>query len=238
MTLSEQYPYRTELHAHSSPASSCSIFKTASLVKAYDECGIDTLVLTNHLSPYMPCFGDKEKSMELYFKDYDLAVKTAKNRQITVILGCELRFTDLNNDYLLYGASREELASYYDWIDRGIEAFSEQFRREDHLLLQAHPFRDDMVRVDPALLDGIETFNMNPDHNSRVALAARYAKEHDMIVTAGTDSHKPGQEGLAGIRTKERIADSAMLVRILKSRDYLFEIGGCLVDSYDTAIVL
>ena len=111
----------------------------------------------------------------------------------------------------------------------GIEEFSKQFRSDETLLIQAHPFRNGMTHVDPKYLDGIETFNMHPNHNSRVALAAKYAKEHDLIPTIGTDFHHPGHEGLSALLTETELRTSHDIVNVLKSRNYIFEIGGSVV---------
>ena len=42
----KQYPYRIELHAHITPASSCSHLKSEELVKLYHEKGYDGVVIT------------------------------------------------------------------------------------------------------------------------------------------------------------------------------------------------
>ena len=83
--------------------------------------------------------------------------------------------------------------------------------------------------MNPDLLDGMESFNMHPNHNSRVALANRYAKEHGLITMAGSDFHHPGQEGVSALRTTWELKDSHDLVKVLKSGDYLFEISGSIV---------
>lgn len=117
----------------------------------------------------------------------------------------------------------------FDSLDVGIEEFSKQFCNDQTLLIQAYPFRNGMTQVDPSYLDGIETFNMGPNHNSRVALAAQYAKEHDLIPTVGTDFHQLGYEGLSALLTKSEVKTSHDIVDALKSRDYVFEIGGSIV---------
>ena len=98
----------------------------------------------------------------------------------------------------------------------------------DSVLIQAHPMRNGMETVDPALLDGFEVFNMHPGHNSRVGLASAYAKENrHFLVIAGSDFHHPNRnhEGLAAIRTTYLPEDSFALAKLLKDGDYLLEIG-------------
>lgn len=172
---------------------------------------------------------DKQKCLSNYLADYDRAAEAGVKHGLNVILGCEIRFTENGNDYLLFGIDKDTLNWAYDYLDKGIEAFSKAFRSSQRLIIQAHPFRNGMVQVDPNLLDGIETFNMHPNHNSRVALAAKYAKQHGLIPTVGTDYHHPGHEGLGALLTKTELKTSEDIITVLKSRDYLFELGGSIL---------
>ena len=96
------------------------------------------------------------------------------------------------------------------------------------MIVQAHPFRDNMTQMPPDQMDGIEAFNMHPNHNSRVAIAAQYArKENIPLITIGTDLHHAGHEGVSALRTKQIPQTNTELVALLRSKDYLFEIGGC-----------
>ena len=120
------------------------------------------------------------------------------------------------------------LSACYDYFDKGLEAFRKEVDLTKSVFIQAHPFRNGMTEVDPALLDGMETFNMHPNHNARIGVAVRYASENGMkITTAGSDFHHPdcGHEGVGILRTKVLPKDSFHLAEILKSGDYVFEIG-------------
>lgn len=226
----EKYVYKTELHLHTFPASGCSEIPPEKAVETYKNLGYDSIVVCNHFAPCSPFYtGNKEPDVSTYLADYDKALEAGQKCGLNVILGCEIRFSENSNDYLLFGIDRETLDWAYDYLDKGIEAFSEAFRSSDRLLFQAHPFRNGMVQVEPHLLDGIETFNMHPNHNSRVALASKYAKQHDLIPVAGTDYHHFGHEGLVALLTKTELKTGADIVNVLKSRDYLFEIGGSIV---------
>ena len=111
----------------------------------------------------------------------------------------------------------------------GIAEFSRQFRSDKRLLIQAHPFRNGMTEIAPENLDGIETFNMHPNHNSRVAFASKYAKKHGLIPTAGTDFHHLGHEGMAALLTQIEIKSSHDIVNVLRGCDYIFEIGDSIL---------
>ena len=227
--LIENYRYKTELHLHTSPASGCSEIPPEKAVENYKKLGYHSIVVCNHFLPGMPYMENKQKCLNTYLADYDKAVEAGQKCGLNVILGCEIRFTENCNDYLLLGIDRDTLSLAYEYLDQGIEAFSKVFRSSDRLLIQAHPFRNGMVQVDPGLLDGIETFNIHPNHNSRVALAAKYAKQNHLIPTVGTDYHHPGHEGLSALLTKTELKTAEDIVAVLKSGDYVFEIGGCIL---------
>ena len=78
-------------------------------------------------------------------------------------------------------------------------------------------------------LDGIEAFNAHPHHNSRVAVASRAAHSDNQLFIAGTDFHHPGHQGLSATLTRFVPKTGADIVSILRSGDYLSEIGGSLI---------
>ncbi len=232
----KEYKYRTELHAHTSPASWCGRIGARDLIKTYASMGFDSVAITNHFAyDYIKDVTDEKERREFidaYIKDYHDACAAGKEFGVTVILGTELRFSENHNDYLFFGIDESFFDTAYDYFTKGIAAFSRDMRADDTLLLQAHPFRDGMVRADASLLDGIEVYNLHPGHNPRIAKAAQHAKENDFIVTGGSDAHDPGCEGLCALRTRRKPETSYDIVKILKSRDYLLEIGGGIILPY------
>lgn len=218
------YPYRTELHAHTHPASGCSQITPEMMASTYIELGYDALVLTNH---FIHGPKDKHEYVSRYIEDYENTVAAA-NGSLRVILGAEIRFTENCNDYLIYGIDREILLDIYDLLPYGLENFRKQFSNPSMLLLQAHPMRDGMTAADPQLLDGIEVFNLHPGHNSRVALTAKLAKRNNKeIVIAGSDFHHPhhDHEGLAALLTKRCPETSHDVANLLRAGDYLLEVS-------------
>ncbi len=231
MNISD-YKYTTELHAHTSPASPCSEMPPEEVIKTYSGLGYTSIVISNHFFPWVFRSTQKDEALSLYLEDFHKAQECGKKHGVNVILGCEIRFPQNSNDYLLFGIDEEELSLLYDKLGDDIESFSKWFRKDGHILIQAHPFRNGMVDVSPTILDGIEAYNMHPNHNSRIGFSAKYAENHDMIVTCGTDYHHPSHEGMCAMLTKEPMRDSNDLAEVLKSRDYLFEIGGNIVLPY------
>lgn len=234
--LSAEYPYRIELHAHTKPESTCSEVSPDELLEIYSEKGYDGVVITNHFmgynlykdSEYME--GEsKEERLDYYFNGYEKAKAAGEKLGIVVYLGLEIRFSAENeNDYLIYGADRETVSLCYDNFRGSLEDFRKSVPLPRSVFVQAHPFRNGITPADPELLDGVEIFNMHPGHNSRIGLASRYAKENNLkIRTVGSDFHHKnrGHEGVSALRTKILPKDSFELAEILKSGDYVFEIG-------------
>ena len=228
--LIKEYPFRTELHAHSFPASGCSEVSPEQLVKTYVELGYNSLVLTNHfIYNYRRLENFEENGIELWYDDYEKTKAYGDEYGLNVILGVEIRFTESINDYLIYGINKQMLREIYGYLPFGVENFRKKYKMLDSVFIQAHPFRDNCNPISPELLDGIETLNLHQGHNSRIAIATEYAKENNLsIVSAGTDFHHLGikHEGAAALRSKEEVTDSFQLAKILKSEDYLLEIGG------------
>ena len=230
--ITSEYKYRTELHAHTSPVSSCSFIAPEMLVDAYLDAKADGVVITNHLNPHF-IHKTPENQAEVYAADYYAAKKAAEGKPLNVIFGVEICFTENPNDYVVYGVTPDELEEMLSLIPYGIENFYKKFKKPTNVILQAHPFRSKMVLAPPDSLDGIEVFNMHPHHNSQVALAAKYAKEHNMIISGGSDYHDPDWHALCLTCTKTPLRDSYDVAEAILSKDIIFDICGNIVLPYN-----
>ena len=222
----EQYKYKIELHSHSSGISLCSDISALDMIRYYRESGYQGLVITNHFYPWMPKNNKKyKKYQEDYIDEYYTLRDFGERSGIMVYLGMEIRFEENDNDYLLYGIDEDFVRA----VPRECQCLEDfiPFVREypDVLLIQAHPFRNGMVIKDSSLLDGIEVYNLHPNHNSRVGLAAKYAEMEEFeVCTCGTDFHHLGQHGLTALLTKELPEDEKELVKCMKE-EQIYKIG-------------
>lgn len=227
-SLVKAYPYRIELHAHTSPASPCGRATPEEVIRAYKAIGFDAVVIDNHFI-YQTDGTDKKEFIDRYLDDFYRAEAHGKSLGVKVFLGAEIRFTENANDYLVFGMNRQILEEIYDLLPYGLSNFRKVFSMPDSLLVQAHPGRNGMEEVDPALLDGVEILNLHPNHNSRNGLTSAMTKANGFpVVTAGSDFHHPnqGHEGLAALLTSHLPEDSFGISRILRSGDYLLELAG------------
>lgn len=222
-----QYKYQIELHAHTCPVSGCSQVTPKDMVDTYKSLGYDGVVITNHFM-YQHNRVTKEEYVDFFIRDYEQAKTYGDEVGLKVYFGAEIRFTEWDNDYLIFGIDKEMLSEIYDLLPHGIENFRKTYAMPDSVFIQAHPMRDGMKLYDPSLLDGIEVFNLHPNHNSKVGLASVYAKENNIpIIIAGSDFHHPNRnhEGLSALRATYLPEDSFELAKVLKAGDYLLEIG-------------
>jgi hypothetical protein len=60
-------------------------------------------------------------------------------------------------------------------------------------------------------------------------MAAKFAEEKSKIMTVGTDYHHVGHHGLCATRTSVLPNDTHELIDVLKSDDFVIEIGGRIV---------
>lgn len=228
--LLQAYPYRTDLHVHTFPVSGCSYVTAAETVRLYRDAGSDAIVITNHLNPHWS-HGNPWDLADRYLSDYEVAKKVAGN-DINVILGVEMRFPENANDYLVYGVSPEDIEYFVTLVPHGIENFYKKAKTDRNVILQAHPFRKEMVLAPRNAVDGIEVFNMHVRHNSAVARAASYARENKMLVCGGSDFHQKGDEALCLVRTEDKLRDSYDVADMIKSKNFLFDLSGNLILPY------
>ena len=220
--------FKTELHLHSAPVSACAKAYPEEIVQAYLDHGYHTVVITNHFSRFTfknKRIGDLsdlpwEEKVDYYMKGYH-ELKQAAEGKINVIFGCELRSNIDENDYLIYGLDEKFLRENEDLYDLPTAEVSARIRAAGFLFLQAHPFRDNMMMVNPSLLDGIEIFNGNPQQDSRNDIARIWADRFGLIATSGSDFHKDVDGAFAGgILTDERITSNEQLLEILRSGNF------------------
>ena len=205
--------YKTELHCHSSEVSPCADLTVAEVTERYIAAGYTTVVLTNHYcDSVINNAGETwEEKIGHYLSAYH-AMKEYAGDRLNILLGCELRFTENHNDYLVFGMTEEFLREYPELHTMKLKSFSELSRKMGFLLIQAHPFRNRMTVMPPKYLDGIEVFNGHHGHDSRNQLADALAKRYGLLRTSGSETGMGSVFGDAGdsksIKTKPPTAQA------------------------------
>ncbi len=215
--------YRYELHLHTMETSRCGHVRAADQVRAYRGLGYQGICLTDHLhSTYldlMDCHDDWAECVRRYLYGYRLAREEGEKLGMDVILGAELRFPENDSDYLVYGIDEAWLYRNPFICRMDHQSFFDRYG-DEVLIIQAHPFRN-CDTVYHTCVHGLEVVNCSPRHDSRNRLALELARENPRLIrTAGSDAHRPGDEGRSALVSGERIPDSFALRDILVSGRY------------------
>ena len=219
--------YRYELHAHTSECDRDAALSARELVHLYKDAGYDGMVITDHYIErfYTLWFPEEvaglthEQQVKRWLKGYYTAREEGEKIGFTVLPGAEVRFDGYPNDYLIYGLHEGFFYTAPRLNELGNIRELLALLPENACVVQAHPFRDDMVVAEPTGLFGIETFNGGTDP-FRNELAKRFAEHYGLAKTSGSDIHQIERLAKGGIVTSKRITTSEDLLEVLKSGTY------------------
>lgn len=214
--------YKYEMHLHTSEVSKCAKVTAKDAVKMYIDAGYDGIVVTDHFSDATFSRVESENwddRVDFFLKGWQNAAAAANGR-ISVLLGMEVRLHANKNDYLVYGADGKFMRAYPDMLDLKIGEFVELAHKNGLLVYQAHPFRNLMTILTPGTVDGIESYNGGPRHDSRNDIAKMWAKKFGLKTISGSDFHRPEDCARGGIITNARITDSQDLITCLNGESY------------------
>ena len=139
---------------------------------------------------------------------------------LNILLGAEITFENVPNDYLLYGIDRDfldSLEAYPDIFSWGIEKFSVFARKHNVFIVQAHPCRDTYCFPTPEFVDGMEILNSSPRHLDHSVKSLEIAKKHKLYMTAGSDSHRSEDVARTGILSECEIKTADDYIACIKS---------------------
>jgi predicted metal-dependent phosphoesterase TrpH len=212
--------YLLDTHVHTDEVSPCGKVTARRLVNLYKEAGYDGIVITDHYyEGFFATLPDWEwsRKVDAFLEGYRKARAQGEKVGLDVFLGAEFRFTEHENDYLVYGIDREFLVAYPCLYDLGLAEFRQLIHNRGILVYQAHPFRTGMIPAKPALLDGVEVFNGNPRHDSLNRLALEFARKNGLKMSSGSDFHQVEDLAGGGVVLNERITSHAKLVELLQT---------------------
>ncbi len=224
----KKYKYKYDLHVHTSPVSTCADFSPAEAAERYACMGFDGFVLTNHFTPLgLEKHSSGKDYAEYFLNDYYETKIAGKKLGVDIILGMEIRFPENCNDYLVYGISEDDVYTCSEYLKSDYKTFYREFKSDKNIIIQAHPFRNNITLCDLDYVDGVEVFNLHPGHNSRLGIAAKLVKENPgLIITGGTDFHHEGHQGMCAMCTSKKIKSSIDLAALINSGNYIFDIWG------------
>lgn len=219
--------YRFETHFHTKESSPCGSIPAAESVALFRDKGYDGIAVTDHFSASVQ--GERgavswQAAVDRFLAGYHAAKAKGETLGLTVLLGAELRFPGNYNDLLVYGMTEAFLREHEWFYEKTLEDFFPLADRLGFTVVQAHPFRPECYRENPAFLHGIEVFNGNPRHHSHNDIAKQWALEHHLLHSAGSDFHELDDLAGAALLLNERPATSAEFARLLRDGAYQLEI--------------
>ncbi|MBQ2840454.1 MAG: PHP domain-containing protein [Oscillospiraceae bacterium] len=218
--------YKYDIHVHTSETSCCGLMSAAETVERYRASGYTGLCFTDHYSSstFERASGSWRDKADRFLSGYRAAKKVADG--LDILLGAELHFGRpgehiySSNDYLVYGITEEFIYAYPELHLLTLPEFSEIAKKHDLLVIQAHPMRNNMELVHLDLLDGMEVYNGNQNHEARNEKAEAFARARGYILTSGSDCHEEKHVGRGGILCSRRLSSSADLKALLRSGEY------------------
>lgn len=220
--------YLIEIHAHTDESSNCGRMPAAEAVRLYHSLGYSGIMFTDHLHRYTfkKLFKSNPKAdwddiVDCFLVGYKNALKEAeKIPGFKVYLGCELRFDENDNDYLVFGMTEKKLRKLKNIFEYETEDGIKKVQKAGCTVIQAHPFRDGMTIIEPGILDGIEIHNAHPGHDARNDIALMWANKFGYkIRTSGSDFHGHYMPN-SGIFTNVIPEDEAELQKIIVNGEF------------------
>lgn len=214
---------KIELHAHTAHSSACGRVEAAQGLAMYRDAGYDAVVITDHYNTHnLDRFpGAPLEQTRAWLGGYQQAKTAGETLGLRVLFGLEARLPGSENDYLIFGAEPEFVLENPQLHELDLPGLHALCRRYGALLVQAHPNRSTCTPAPHEHLDGVEVFNGNPRHDSHNDLTLSQAKRTPrLILTSGSDFHRPEDLARGGIVTDRDVRTSRDLADCLTSGDY------------------
>ena len=218
--------YKYDLHIHTAECDKYAWVGGAEIVRRYKDVGYDGLVITDHYESRILDWmkdeigtSDKEKIINRFLRGYYSARNEAEKIGFTVLCGAEVRFDNNINDYLVYGLEEQDFY-HLPLLNKlqNVEELSAVLPK-NAIIVQAHPFRNNMTVCSPDNLFGIEGYNGSTE-KFRNEMAKMFANHYNKVITSGSDFHEISKLAKGGIETREKINSHIDLVNVLKNGDY------------------
>ena len=218
--------FKTEVHLHTYPVSSCAKLTPVEQVRLFKEAGYDTVFVSDHFSPHhFKKLGEDLTFAEKVDKlcDAYLEAKAEGDRiGLTVLFSVELSFH--KNHYLLYGVTREFLKLREDIFDIDIDELYAHLKAHGITIIQAHSHRAGKCIPHPDHVDGFEINCCLRKENFNEKTMA-LAKECGKPLTIGSDCHRPEDVGVSATLTEEKIDSIEKYLELMKAGKLILSIG-------------
>lgn len=206
--------YKFETHLHTSACSACGMSSAVEMIDAAKEKDYSGIIITNHFYHGNTCIDRTlpwKDFVNAYADEYYSAKEYGEINGITVFFGVEEAF-DFGKEMLIYGLTPETIARCPEFVNMSVKEISDFTHENNGLLVCAHPYRDRAYILnpnadpDPTLFDAIECYN-HANHPQENEKAFIFAKNNNLVMSAGSDVHRAEDFGASGIAFEEKVTE-------------------------------
>lgn len=204
-------------HVHSSGASLCSKITFDQIIENKKALGYGGAVLTNHCQSWYFEPNKKDEWCENFINEWLNAEKYARERGFKLFFGVEVTVSEpLSSDWLLYGATPEFLIKSPCLYQLSQKQLFDLCNENGIFLVQAHPFRFSPVPAAAEHMHGVE-INCTPRDYEQKQKVIDFAREHNLLITCGTDYHFAENKALGGVVVPDDINNACEFANYLKN---------------------
>lgn len=214
-----------ETHMHTREGSACATATGQEMVRAHIKAGYAGMIVTDHFfngNTAVPHDLPWEVRVELLYKGYENALEEAKGTDFHVFFGWE--YTYHGTDFLTYGLDKDFLLAYPDLLQWSPEKYFDIVHEHGGFIVHAHPFREafyiEKIRLYPEHVDAVEVINSSHLDSKFDERALKYAQEHSLLQTAGSDLHHWEDINGAGMAFEFEIKSIQDFIKAVKRKDY------------------
>lgn len=207
-------------HVHSKGISLCSRASVEEIIDFKKSRGYAAAILVNHCQPWYYEKSEHKQNMLKFVEEYNRGKTYADKNNFKLFLGIEVTVDKpFYADFLLYGVTEEFLINSPCLYALTQEELYKLCRKNDVLIIQAHPFRAPIIPASPNVVDGYEINTQQNDLAYKDDVLNLAADTHK-LVTAGTDYHGRAQdEFMGGMIVPDDINSAVDFKNYLKSTD-------------------
>lgn len=208
-----------DLHAHTKRISKCCKADIETVINESLCKGINGVVLTNHFQKSYFSNASEEEFVKAYIQEYYDMKSIAEKRDFSCFFGIEVTMEKYPKVHMLiYGVEPSFLEfnkGIYDLTQSELFAL---VKKNDGILIQAHPFRNGTTVLDPEFLDGVEV-NCHPLYKkSYCTELIDFAAQKSLCVTCGGDFHADTYRPKCGMYIPNNITTVHDLSKYIKNK--------------------
>lgn len=222
--------YALETHLHTSEASKCSQASGREMAMFYKKLGYSGIIVTDHFlngNTAIPAHYPWEERVRLFCKGYEHAYDEGRRIGLDVFFGWEYGY--YGTEFLTFGLDKTWLMEHPDVLEWGVEDYLMRVRADGALVVHAHPFREapyiKTLRLFPNRVDAVEVVNSRNETKEQNIKAYRYAIQHRLLMTSGSDSHDIQVLPGGGMILARRPQSNRDLVRMIRGAEVIKLIG-------------